>query len=112
MHLLSKMYFHIGGNTLVTSIISIQVIAITVEDEEDIAKFKDYQPSASDAGAAGAKGSSAPPPPKKEAVDKPAHEPEPKVSKPSAPAPSGDRIFASPLARKLAEEKNVSKYHG
>lgn len=87
------------------------MIAITVEDEEDIAKFKDYQPSASGTGATTAKESSAPPPPpKKEAVDEPAREPEPKVSKPSASPPSGDRVFASPLARKLAEDKNVSQW--
>ncbi|KAI4329127.1 hypothetical protein L6164_021425 [Bauhinia variegata] len=84
-----------------------EVIAITVEDEEDIAKFKDYQPSASDAGAAAPKGSSSPPPPKKELVEEPAQDSEPKIPKPSAPPSSDDRIFASPLARKLAEEKNV-----
>ncbi|KAK2353199.1 Dihydrolipoamide acetyltransferase, long form protein [Trifolium repens] len=84
-----------------------EVIAVTVEDEEDIAKFKDYQPSASESSAPPAKETSAPPPPKKEAVEEPAREPEPKASKPSAPPSSGDRIFASPLARKLAEEKNV-----
>ncbi|XP_020219826.1 dihydrolipoyllysine-residue acetyltransferase component 2 of pyruvate dehydrogenase complex, mitochondrial isoform X3 [Cajanus cajan] len=84
-----------------------EVIAITVEDEEDIAKFKDYQPSASEPSEPPAKETSAPPPPKKEVVAEPAREPEPKVSKPSAPSSSGDRIFASPFARKLAEEKNV-----
>ncbi|RVW52085.1 Dihydrolipoyllysine-residue acetyltransferase component 3 of pyruvate dehydrogenase complex, mitochondrial [Vitis vinifera] len=55
-----------------------EVIAITVEEEEDIAKFKDYKPSPSDA-AAESKGSSDSTPPKKK----------------------------SPLARKLAEEHNV-----
>ncbi|XP_027335374.1 dihydrolipoyllysine-residue acetyltransferase component 2 of pyruvate dehydrogenase complex, mitochondrial-like isoform X2 [Abrus precatorius] len=84
-----------------------EVIAVTVEDEEDIAKFKDFQPSATEPSASPAKETSAPPPPKKEVVEEPAREPEPKVSKSSAPASSGDRIFASPLARKLAEEKNV-----
>ncbi|OIW17113.1 hypothetical protein TanjilG_26768 [Lupinus angustifolius] len=84
-----------------------EVIAITVEDEEDIAKFKDYQPSASEPDDATAKETSAPPPPKKEVVEEPAQEPKSKVSKSSAPPSSGDRIFASPLARKLAEEKNV-----
>lgn len=85
-----------------------EVIAITVEEEEDIAKFKDYQPSASESSAPPAKETPAPPPPKKEVAEEPAREPEPKVSKPSAPPSSGDRIFASPLARKLAEEKNVN----
>ncbi|CAJ1950879.1 unnamed protein product [Sphenostylis stenocarpa] len=84
-----------------------EVIAITVEDEGDIAKFKDYKPSASESSAPAATETSAPSPPRKEVVEEPAREPEPKVSKPSAPPSSGDRIFASPLARKLAEEKNV-----
>ncbi|XP_028763193.1 dihydrolipoyllysine-residue acetyltransferase component 2 of pyruvate dehydrogenase complex, mitochondrial [Neltuma alba] len=84
-----------------------EIIAITVEDEDDIAKFKDYQPSASGASSAPAKEPSAPPPPKKEVVDEPAREPEQKVSKPTASPPAGDRIFASPLARQFAEEKNI-----
>lgn len=85
-----------------------QVIAITVEDEEDIPKLKDYSPSASD-GAPAAKGpstSTEPPPPKEEAVEETVSSPEPKTSKPSA-TPSEGRIFASPLARKLAEDHNV-----
>ncbi|KAJ7002969.1 hypothetical protein NC653_008255 [Populus alba x Populus x berolinensis] len=40
-----------------------EVIAITVEDEEDIAKFKDYNPSASGSGATSANEASAPTPP-------------------------------------------------
>ncbi|XP_031251880.1 dihydrolipoyllysine-residue acetyltransferase component 2 of pyruvate dehydrogenase complex, mitochondrial isoform X2 [Pistacia vera] len=83
-----------------------EVIAITVEDEDDIGKFKDYSPSPSDAGAAAPKEPSPPPPPKQETVEKPVSLPEPKISKPSE-APAGDRIFASPLARKLAEDNNV-----
>ncbi|KAM7255696.1 hypothetical protein ACFE04_008594 [Oxalis oulophora] len=87
-----------------------EIIAITVEEEEDIAKFKDYTPSASGASDAGPK-PSAPAPPKEEAVDQKVKSPEPTPSKPFAPppssAPSGDRIFASPLARRLAEEHNV-----
>ncbi|KAJ4717854.1 Acetyltransferase component of pyruvate dehydrogenase complex [Melia azedarach] len=86
-----------------------EVIAITVEEEEDIGKFKDYTPSTSDAGAAPAKESSppAPPPSKQEVAEKPVSSPEPNGFKPSA-ASTEDRIFASPLARTLAEEHNVS----
>ncbi|XP_009372395.2 dihydrolipoyllysine-residue acetyltransferase component 3 of pyruvate dehydrogenase complex, mitochondrial isoform X2 [Pyrus x bretschneideri] len=87
-----------------------EVIAITVEEEDDIAKFKDYTPSASGASASAAKESSEPTPPKKEVVAEPVTSPEPKVSKPSAApvaSPSGDRLFASPLARSLAEEHKV-----
>ncbi|KAF3450574.1 hypothetical protein FNV43_RR06663 [Rhamnella rubrinervis] len=83
-----------------------EVIAITVEDEEDIAKFKDYTPSSSDS-AAGDKPSTAPTPPKEEEVKEPVTSAEPKVSKPSAANSSGDHTFASPLARNLAEENNV-----
>ncbi|KAE7999078.1 hypothetical protein FH972_003559 [Carpinus fangiana] len=80
-----------------------EVIAITVEDEEDIAKFKDYKPSTSGAGTV----EESPAPPKKEVVEQPVSSPEPKTSKPTAAPPAEDRIFSSPLARKLAEEHDV-----
>ncbi|KAK6128046.1 hypothetical protein DH2020_038210 [Rehmannia glutinosa] len=83
------------------------IIAITVEEEEDVPKFKDYSVSTSDA-APSTEVSSAPTPPKKEVSEVPAISPEPKVSKPSQPSSGEDRIFASPLARKLAEDHNVS----
>ncbi|ESQ48601.1 hypothetical protein EUTSA_v10020481mg [Eutrema salsugineum] len=82
-----------------------EVIAITVEEEEDIEKFKDYTPS-SDTGPAAPEEKPAPSPPKEEKVEKPASAPEAKTSKPSS-APSEDRIFASPLAKKLAEDNSV-----
>lgn len=82
------------------------MIAITVEDEEDIAKFKDYAPSAPDASSTADKGPSVSTPPQKEAAKEPVPSAEPKVSKPSALS-AEDRIFASPLARNLAEENNV-----
>lgn len=82
-----------------------EVIAITVEDKEDIEKFKDYKPQASDAAAPQAPPASTPP--KEEVVEKPVSSPEPKPAKPSA-APETDRVFASPLARKLAEDNKVS----
>ncbi|KAF8096623.1 hypothetical protein N665_0305s0045 [Sinapis alba] len=85
-----------------------EVIAITVEDEEDIQKFKDYTPSSGTPPAAPEE-KPAPSPPKEEKVEKvekPAGAPEAKTSKPSS-APSEDRIFASPLAKKLAEDSNV-----
>ncbi|KAI3455590.1 hypothetical protein Pfo_012253 [Paulownia fortunei] len=86
-----------------------EIIGITVEEEEDVAKFKDYTPSTSDAAPAPApKAPSAPTPPKQEVAEVPVTSPEPKVSKPSAPSLAEDRIFASPLARKLAEDHNIS----
>nr|XP_023918587.1 dihydrolipoyllysine-residue acetyltransferase component 2 of pyruvate dehydrogenase complex, mitochondrial-like [Quercus suber]POF02735.1 dihydrolipoyllysine-residue acetyltransferase component 2 [Quercus suber] len=82
-----------------------EVIAVTVEEEGDIAKFKDYKPSALDADTSS--GSSAPATPKKEVVEEPVSLPEPKTSKPTAATPAEDRVFSSPLARKLAEEHKV-----
>lgn len=84
------------------------MIAITVEEEEDIDKFKDYKPVASDA-APEPKETSTPSPPKEEAAPEPVTSKAPEVPKPSpAPATEG-RIFASPLARRIAEEHKV--YH-
>ncbi|XP_048635829.1 dihydrolipoyllysine-residue acetyltransferase component 2 of pyruvate dehydrogenase complex, mitochondrial-like [Brassica napus] len=82
-----------------------EVIAITVEEEEDIQKFKDYTPSSGTPPAA-PEAKPAPSPPKEEKVEKPASAPEAKTSKPTS-SPSEDRIFASPLAKKLAEDSNV-----
>ncbi|KAG5593942.1 hypothetical protein H5410_035174 [Solanum commersonii] len=79
-----------------------EVIAVTVEEEDDIAKFKDYQPSTSDA-TPSPKAPASPPPPKEEVAEKPVTPSQPKVSKSSA----ADRIFASPLARKIAEDHNI-----
>ncbi|XP_030490680.2 dihydrolipoyllysine-residue acetyltransferase component 2 of pyruvate dehydrogenase complex, mitochondrial isoform X1 [Cannabis sativa] len=84
-----------------------EVIAITVEEEEDISKFKDYTPSAPDASSAADTGPSVSTPPQKEVAKEPVASPEPKVSKPSE-ASAEDRVFASPLARNLAEENKVS----
>ncbi|XP_042048189.1 dihydrolipoyllysine-residue acetyltransferase component 3 of pyruvate dehydrogenase complex, mitochondrial-like [Salvia splendens] len=85
-----------------------EIIAITVEEESDIAKFKDYSPASDAAPAPPPKETSAPTPPKEEVSQASSAPAEPKVSKPSAPSASGDRIFASPLARKQAEDHNVS----
>ncbi|XP_077213539.1 dihydrolipoyllysine-residue acetyltransferase component 2 of pyruvate dehydrogenase complex, mitochondrial-like [Tasmannia lanceolata] len=81
-----------------------EVIAITVEEEDDIAKFKDYTPSKS--AADGVKGSPDGTPPKKE-VAEPVSCPESISSKADEIPRGDDRIFMSPLARKLAEDHNV-----
>lgn len=78
-----------------------------MEEEADIEKFKDYKPSPSDA-AAESKGSSDSTPQKKEEIkEEPISPPEPRIPKASAAPSTEGRIFASPLARKLAEEHNV-----
>nr|DAD49040.1 TPA_asm: hypothetical protein HUJ06_018977 [Nelumbo nucifera] len=83
-----------------------EVIAITVEEEGDIAKFKDYKPSKSgDAEVVKKPADSAPP--KKEVVEEPLESSGPKISKTSGTPPAEDRIFASPLARKMAEDHNI-----
>ncbi|GAB2269211.1 hypothetical protein Dimus_004140 [Dionaea muscipula] len=85
-----------------------EIIAITVEEEDDIAKFKDYKPSES--GAAGPLETKKPPepaPPKKETVEPPVSQPESIVSKPNQTPSTEVRLFASPLARKLAEDNKV-----
>ncbi|KAI3814913.1 hypothetical protein L1987_14561 [Smallanthus sonchifolius] len=81
------------------------VIAITVEDKDDIEKFKDYKPQTSNG--ASPQDPPASTPAKEEVIEKPVSPPEPKAVKPSSAAET-DRIFASPLARKLAEDNNVS----
>ncbi|KAF7087748.1 hypothetical protein CFC21_090913 [Triticum aestivum] len=85
-----------------------EVICVTVEEEGDIEKFKDYKPSAADAPAAPSESKATPEPAAPKVEEKvPAKAPEPKAPKAEKASRSGDRIFASPLARKLAEDNNV-----
>ena len=77
-----------------------KVVAIIVEDEADIAAFKDYKPGS---GAA----------PTKLAAAAAAPESAPASTSPSAApqqrqAASGDRPFISPLAKKMAKEKGIA----
>ncbi|KAF8750599.1 hypothetical protein HU200_012342 [Digitaria exilis] len=84
-----------------------EIIAITVEEEGDIEKFKDYKPSSS-AEPAPAESKAQPEPSQPKVEEKePSKTPEPKAPKIEEASQSGDRIFASPLARKLAEDNNV-----
>ncbi|KAK9109894.1 hypothetical protein Sjap_017954 [Stephania japonica] len=86
----------------------LQVNATTVEDEDDIAKFKDYKPSQlGDSKEAKVPfDPSQPTPPKKEDTE-PVNSAEPKKPKVANAPQSGAWIFASPLARKLANDHNV-----
>ncbi|KAL0914470.1 hypothetical protein M5K25_014818 [Dendrobium thyrsiflorum] len=83
-----------------------EVIAITVEEEQDIGEFKNYEVSASSAPPAEAKAPSETITASSEEPE-PAKAPEPRVSQAEATPHSEDRIFSSPLARKLAEDNNV-----
>ncbi|KAK9734990.1 hypothetical protein RND81_04G175800 [Saponaria officinalis] len=84
-----------------------EVIAITVEEEGDIQKFKDYSPSKPETASSETKKPVETPSPKEEPAQPPVKQSEPSFSKPSQTESAGDRIFASPLARKLAEDQNV-----
>ena len=80
-----------------------------MEEEGDIEKFKDYKPSSSAEPVAPAESKAQPEPLQPKVEEKePTKAPEPKAPKTEVASQSGDRIFASPLARKLAEDNNVS----
>lgn len=87
-----------------------QLVCIIVENEASVAAFKDFKDDGSSVAAA----APAPPPPS-------APTPAPAAAAPAAPKPaatsapslsvtasSGDRIFASPLAKRLAAEQGLS----
>lgn len=82
------------------------VCAVMVEDKDDVAAFADYTADAdagagaSDSADAAAKEDSAPPPP-------PAAPAADDTPKRAAATASGDRVFASPYARKLAREAGL-----
>uniref|UniRef100_A0A453QB76 Dihydrolipoamide acetyltransferase component of pyruvate dehydrogenase complex n=1 Tax=Aegilops tauschii subsp. strangulata TaxID=200361 RepID=A0A453QB76_AEGTS len=83
-----------------------EIIAITVEEEGDIEKFKDYKASSSAAAPAESKPQSEPVEPKEEKKEV-SKAPEPTATKTEESSQSGDRLFSSPVARKLAEDNNV-----
>lgn len=83
-----------------------------VEEKEEIASIGSYQPKGG--GATAPKKQAGAPPPPPQAAATPAA-PAPQTSKPqkmslAPPAAKGARIFATPAARKLAEDKNVSNF--
>lgn len=74
-------------------------LVIIVEDEADVAAFADYSPGA------------APPLPGKAAAAPPTPAATPAAAAPvaaaMAPKLTGDRVFASPLAKKMAKDKGI-----
>eukprot|EP00850_Spirogloea_muscicola_P015222 SM000115S23901 [mRNA] locus=s115:159824:168761:+ [translate_table: standard] len=98
-----------------------QAIAVMVDSEDDISKFADYSPGAAppppkkeenEDDSSDAPPPSPPPPQKESPKPSPTEEKKPEAPKaqaPPPPTPSGGegRVFASPAARKLAEEKGV-----
>ena len=87
-----------------------KLVCIIVSDEASVAAFKDFKddspavPAAAPPGPAPAAPTPSTPPPS------PVTPPAPAAAKPmGAPSvPSGDRIYASPLAKKIASEKGLS----
>jgi pyruvate dehydrogenase E2 component (dihydrolipoamide acetyltransferase) len=87
-----------------------QAICLMVDTKEELESIGDYKPSGG--------GDSSPPPKKEESTPSPPppsknqDKSEPTPSKPAHATPSppsgGNRIFATPAARKFAEEKNLS----
>ncbi|KAL6003596.1 hypothetical protein ACLOJK_023829 [Asimina triloba] len=88
-----------------------EVIAITVEEEEDASKFKDYKVPTS--GAVAAESPDSTPlkkeesTPLKEEKSQSASSPSSRATKADEKLQEEDRIFISPLARKLAQEHKV-----
>ncbi|KAK3131390.1 hypothetical protein QOZ80_6AG0505770 [Eleusine coracana subsp. coracana] len=83
-----------------------EIIAVTVEEEEDIAKFKDYKAPTSSASDAPAEPKSQPEP--TESEEKAASKaPEANATRAEEASHSGDRVFSSPVAKKLAEDNSV-----
>lgn len=84
-----------------------KLVCIIVQDESSVVAFKDFK----DDMVAAPPPPAAPPSPAVSAppAPTPAPTPTPTVTKaPSIPPPSGERIYASPLAKKLATEKGLS----
>eukprot|EP01006_Ploeotia_vitrea_P055964 TRINITY_DN68053_c11_g1_i1.p1 TRINITY_DN68053_c11_g1~~TRINITY_DN68053_c11_g1_i1.p1 ORF type:complete len:501 (+),score=290.27 TRINITY_DN68053_c11_g1_i1:50-1504(+) len=78
-------------------------VAIMVEEEEDVAAFKDYSPDAAEADSKTAAAAAAAEAPKEQAPEKQQQQ----QAKAAPSRSSGERVFASPLARSLAAEKGI-----
>ncbi|KAF9362145.1 pyruvate dehydrogenase complex dihydrolipoamide acetyltransferase component (E2) [Mortierella sp. AD094] len=88
-----------------------QPIAILVEDKDDIEKFADFTAADAGAGSAPSKKEEEAPTPKKTEAPKKEEAPKetPKDTTNATPSRSdAERIFASPIAKKVANEKNIS----
>jgi pyruvate dehydrogenase E2 component (dihydrolipoamide acetyltransferase) len=103
------------------------LLCIMVNNKEDVAAFASYKPGDDDgtagspsaatpaapAPAAAAPVSTPPPPPPPPQKQAPAAPPRPAAASPAASAPAppkrqdGQRVFATPLARRLAAERNI-----
>ncbi|XP_023236516.1 dihydrolipoyllysine-residue acetyltransferase component of pyruvate dehydrogenase complex, mitochondrial-like [Centruroides sculpturatus] len=85
-----------------------KLLCIIVENEDDISAFKNYVDTGEPVASAPSSSAKPAPPPPTVPPPPPTLPPPPVSAMPSAPSmqPSG-RVFASPLARKLAAEKGI-----
>uniref|UniRef100_A0A1Q3FFZ5 dihydrolipoyllysine-residue acetyltransferase n=1 Tax=Culex tarsalis TaxID=7177 RepID=A0A1Q3FFZ5_CULTA len=92
-----------------------QLVCIIVENEADVAAFKDYKDTGAPAAAPAAAAAASPPPP---AAAPPVATPPPMAAAPPPAAPAaaapltaveqrGPRVYASPMAKKLAEQQRL-----
>ena len=79
-----------------------KIVAIIVEDKEDVAAFKDYDPDSASAPAEAPAQESAP------AAQPSSPAPSSASSAPAATTSSGGKIFVSPLAKRMADDKGVA----
>jgi len=89
-----------------------KLLCIIVENKEDVAAFKDYVPEDEPTPAAAEKppaAAAAPPPPPPPTPSAPSPPPPATPASPPVPSPAapGGRVFASPLAKKIAREKGI-----
>lgn len=87
-----------------------KLVCIIVENQEDVAAFKDFK----DDGVVAAKKAATAPPSTTATSPTPQSVPQPTpiptttpVSVPSTDSPASDRVYASPMARRLAEQRNI-----
>lgn len=82
-----------------------KLVCIIVEKESDIAAFKDFK---DDGAAAAPKAAPTPPQPQAAIPTTPPPVP-PSAGAPPVPAPPADssRVYASPMAKRLAEQRNI-----
>ncbi|XP_031354224.1 dihydrolipoyllysine-residue acetyltransferase component of pyruvate dehydrogenase complex, mitochondrial-like isoform X2 [Photinus pyralis] len=84
-----------------------KLVCIIVEKAADVAAFKDYKDDGAPAGTAPSPAPSspgAPAPPSPDAPPSPAAAP---VAAAATPPPTGGRVYASPMAKKLAEQRQI-----
>lgn len=85
-----------------------KLVCIIVSDQASVAAFKDFKDDGSSDVAPTSSPSSAPTPAAAPPTPAPAAPKSAPIAPPSPPVSAGDRIFASPLAKKLAAEKGLS----